>query len=245
MNNSNENMQEKLNLEVLGRVEEEERQKLPDTSKQSEGKVGCLFNVDVMHVVQLGFDLNMLYLLERAYIAPLKTEFCANPKIKAWEQTLIRKGLITVEGEITEEGKKVYGILSSSSGEVVAEYKKEKKEKVEKVKSDFDRWWDTYPSTDNFVYKNKQFKGSRSMKVKKADCMNKFREIIAEGKWKADDIIAGTFNHMEIAKEDSYRRGENKLSYIANSERYLRERMFEGFIKGVQVKPKNMGSIDI
>lgn len=195
-------------------------------------------------IVELGLDLNTAYMLGW-YKLGLNTDWSA-PKMKAWEQTLVRKGLITDQGFITEEGRRVYDIIHSQGEGEVKEYKKEKKEKKVRVETDFDRWWNTYPATDNFVYKGKIFKGSQSKKIKKELCIAKFKEIIGEGKYTADDIIRATENHLQIAKEESYRRNDNKLSFIANSERYLRERMWEGYV-GAVVKetPKTTGGIDI
>lgn len=238
MNSLNENQEKEELFQAIQDREEKmkERDELLEkcrgTLEQPKAEAHIsLFNVDIINVVAVGIDLNMLYLLERAYIAPLKVDYNFNAKIKGWEQTLIRKGFLTEEGEITEEGRKVYTILSSQRGEKVVQYKKEKKEKKVKVETDFDRWWNAFPASDNFVYKNKKFTGSRSMRIKKDLCVAKFKEIISEGKYTADDIIRGTENQVDAAKEESYRRGVNKVSYITNSERYLRERAFEPFIE--------------
>lgn len=243
-----------LGLEVRRRVEGDE-EKLPDIlgTEGEEEKKSYLFNVTIKQfedAVSLGLDLNLLYMLSWAHSWKevdwhIRMEW-KGAKIKAWEQTLIRKGYLTEGGEITESGEKIYKALISSEREEVVVYKREKKEKKEKTLTKFDEWWKVYPATDNFVYKNKQFKGSQSKKVKKEMCMAKFKEIVEEGIYTADEVIAATFNHISLAKEESYRKGSNQVSFIANSERYLRERMFEGYL-GTKIEqlPKQTGEFNI
>lgn len=134
--------------------------------------------------------------------------------------TLQRKGYLDIKLNVTDAGHKLYGSLKKEI-EVV---------KRVKIKDDkFEEWWETYPATDDFEYKGKKFSGTQSKKVKKEECVVLFNKLV-HGGLDADKIISATKYHFDNAKSLSLRKGTNQLSYIANSERYLREKMFEPFI---------------
>lgn len=134
--------------------------------------------------------------------------------------TLQRKGYINTKLKVTDAGNKLYLSLTDDIQVV----------KKIKIKDDkFEEWWETYPSTDDFKYKGKKFPGTQSKKVKKEECLILFNKLL-HGGLDADKIISATKYHFDNAKSLSLRKGTNQLSYIANSERYLREKMFEPFI---------------
>ena len=129
------------------------------------------------------------------------------------------------------------------------------KQKIAKKKvaisTDFDRWWSTYPGTDTFVYKNKSFTGTRSMRVKKEECKLKFTNIVAEGEYTADELIAALEYEVVQKKDNSIKQKANKLTFMQNSLTYLNQRSFEPFIeliregKTVVESPTTTGGIDI
>lgn len=134
--------------------------------------------------------------------------------------TLQRKGYVNTKLEVTDAGNKLYLSLSEHI-EVI---------KREKIKDDkFEEWWDCYPATDAFEYKGKEFKGTQKKNIKKDECKVLFNKLIHSG-LDADKIISATKYHIDSAKSLSLRKGTNQLSFVYNSERYLREKMFEPFI---------------
>lgn len=141
-----------------------------------------------------------------------------------------RKGYIDLQGVITKEGEQLYGNILTDSSLLVTVRKK-----VAVIKSDdFEKWWNIFPSTNEFEYNSREFKGVRNMKQKKEDCRRKFFELTA--KYKTEEIIGATEVHILKIKEESYKKRENQLTYLPNSERYLRERMFEPYISKIGQK---------
>jgi len=93
----------------------------------------------------------------------------------------------------------------------------------------FDEWWGIYPASDSFTYNGQTFAGTQSKRVKKDLCKAHFKKAVNNG-ISEQDIIAATTYHIEQAKKLSIKKG-NQLSFIANSERYLRESMYEPYIE--------------
>ena len=173
-------------------------------------------------ILDAGYSLDILYLLKLIKEGVDLTEEILHPKIAAINQMLLRKALVS-EQKVTMTGDQLLAYLDTE------EVKNVKLVKIIKA-ADFDKWWEIFPATNTFVYKGKTFTGSRSLRQKKADCKLLFAKHLNEG-MKSEDIIGGTEYHMQIAKEESFKKGDNKLTYIASSERYLREKMFEPYIE--------------
>ena len=142
-------------------------------------------------------------------------------KAKGVVQSCLRKQYINEELILTVEGKEILSIIKDK--DYVA---KPKAKKVEK----FDEWWAVYPTTDFFEYKGKVFKGTQNKRIKKEECKTLFNRLIAEGH-SAEEIITATEFHFNTAKEISLKKGENQLTYIPNSERYLRIASFSPYIR--------------
>lgn len=150
-----------------------------------------------------------------------------HPKSKALIALMERKELI-VEGKLSVKGEELLE-NSSQLGEISIKVKKSDK---------FEEWWKTYPATDAFSLNGKDFGGSQSKRVKKDICKKTFDKIINAGT-PAEDIIKATAYHIEQAKKLSLKKGTSQLSYIANSERYLREEMFAPYIElSKEIKPE-------
>ena len=142
-----------------------------------------------------------------------------HPKTKALLSLMERKELI-IESKITVKGEELLNNLDQF-GEIL----------IKEVKIDkFSEWWAIYPSTDGFVLDGRKFEGSQSKRIKKDVCKKTFNKLINSG-LDADDIINATKYHIEQAKKLSLKKGSSQLSYIGNSERYLREAMFEPYIE--------------
>lgn len=173
-------------------------------------------------VLNAGFSLDILYLLKLIKDKVDITDAILLPKIGAINQMLLRKQLITEDNQVTMSGDELLSYIEDDENP---------KELVKRLKTnDFDKWWVTYPATNMFIYKNKIFKGTQSKRVKKLECKQLFNKYINEG-FTADDIINATEYHFQMAKDLSFKKGENQVSFIANSYRYLNEKMFVPFIE--------------
>lgn len=177
--------------------------------------------------------LNCLYILENAIEGKDITALDDMNSLSAIA-TLQRKGYLSTKLEHTDKGKMLYDSIAT---EVVIQ-------KKEKIKDDkFNEWWEVYPSTDDFEYNGKHFKGTQKKNIKKEECLVLFNKLI-HGGLDPDKIISATKYHINSAKSLSLRKGTNQLSYIANSERYLREKMFEPFIGKGESKIEEVKSND-
>lgn len=179
-------------------------------------------------LVEEGYDMNMLYLLS---LNSEELKGISNMKIRGWVATCVRKQLLTEEYKITLEGKRLLdvqnGVIQSSTRDVTKD----------EIKSKFEEWWSIYPATDYFEHKGITFQGTQAKKIyknsggKSGNCWDNWRTIINEGKHTPDDIIRATKFHIETAKELSVKRKENQLTYIPNSERYLRVHSFAPYVE--------------
>lgn len=205
------------------------------------------FNVTPSHFEQLlkqSYSLDHIFLLKlveaNIEIQPL---IDGSMKIAGLYQSLIRKGLVSdVTQEITQIGRE---LLTFADTEV-----KEPMKKLKQKSSDFESWWNAFPSTDNFEHKARKFPGSRALKRAREDCRIKFNKILAEGEYVAQDIVDATNLDVYLKKEASVRSGDNKLSFLQNSLTYLVQRSFEPFIEmiktGVEVpNAQTKRSVDI
>lgn len=178
-----------------------------------------------------GYSLDMVFLcktIENSEEIPLENE-----KIKNLYSSILRKGLITEEGNLSLPGKDLLKYISMPIPNYVLKKAKLKED-------DFDKWWSTYSSTDTFKYKGKTFNGTRALKTKKDDCKVKLKKILDEGEYTIDDMIKALEFEILQKKENSVKTGTNKLSYMQNSHTYLLQRTFEPFIElikeGIEIK---------
>lgn len=149
-----------------------------------------------------------------------------HPKSAAILSVLERKELI-LGTEITQKGTTILNGIEISSKNSA------KKEDL------FSKWWEIYPSTDAFTLDGRKFMGTQSKKLKKVDCKKLFDAAIKEGT-SPEDIIRATAYHIEQAKKLSLKKGESQLSYIPNSERYLRNKVYEPFIDASKEETKEI-----
>jgi hypothetical protein len=172
--------------------------------------------------------LSDLWLLELAKEGTNISSFLSSAREKAVYNGMVRKMLITDDGRITKLGEEYLDILNTPvQEEVKAEVRQD---------SGFDVWWETYPSTDYFEYKGRTFQGTQKKHLKKGECKTLFDRMVSLKLFTETQIIGATQFHIEMAKQMSLKRGINQLSFIPNSERYLREKVFEPFIKQYEKK---------
>lgn len=198
-----------------------------------------VFNLTIEKFWQLqtnGIDLNNLFVLECLNEGTDIAKHTNGAKVKAWKQNLFRKSLVTESGEITTLGKELLRSLidhSSSPREVI-------KKAVSNADDAFDKWWKEYPSTDNLLYLGKAFPGSRGLRQKKEECRKKFGEILLEGNYTPEDMIAALKTELIMKRNQSVRDNENKMKYMQNTLTYLNQRTFENFVdlaKDIKILP--------
>jgi len=182
-----------------------------------------------------GYTLDMVFLLKLIEQGVEVGELCLDsPKLEALYQSVMRKGLVSEKGNVTLSGKEVIKYL-----DIKEDVKFVKKAKTS---SNFDLWWEAYPSTDTFSYKGKMFSGTRSLKAKKDDCKVKLNKIIDEGEYTIDELVKALKFEVDQKKENSHKTGLNKLSYMQNSLTYLNQKTYESFIdlirEGIVVENK-------
>lgn len=182
-----------------------------------------------------GYSLDIAFFLKMIEEGSVIGEVCeGNVKLESLYQSVIRKALITDKDELTNEGKDLLKFLNI----------KEKTQLVKKKAepSVFDQWWTAYPSTDTFIYKNKTFYGTRSLKAKRDECKIKFDAILNEGEHTVDVLIKALQFEVLQKKENSFKANENKLVYMQNSLTYLNQRTYESFIdlinQGIVIEDK-------
>lgn len=143
-------------------------------------------------------------------------------KSKAILNMLIRKELITEENKLTLLGKEMLEMANSDNlfSPVV----------IPRAKESFDEWWKCYPPTDGFEIDGRTFMPSQSKRIKKDACKAKWKKLLNEG-IKAEDIINATAYHIEQVKKISAKKSQNQLSFVPNSERYIREELFIPYIE--------------
>lgn len=179
-------------------------------------------------LVKQSYSLDHIYLLKLIEASvDIQPMIDGSMKIAGLYQSLVRKGLVSdVTQEITLLGRELLTFADT-----------EEKKQIVKMKplvSDFDTWWNAFPSTDNFEHKGRKFSGSRGLKRSRDDCRIKFNKILAEGEYTAKLITDATALDVFLKKEASVKNNENRLSYLQNSLTYLVQRSFEPFIEMVQ-----------
>lgn len=208
------------------------------------------FKLTPSHFEQLikqSYSLDHIYLLKLVEASvDIQSMIDGSMKIAGLYQSLVRKGLVSdVTQEITLLGRELLTFADT-----------EEKKQIVKMKplvSDFENWWNAFPSTDNFEHRGRKFTGSRGLKRSRDDCRIKFNKILAEGEYTAQLITDATMLDVFLKKEASFKNNENRLSYLQNSLTYLVQRSFEPFIEMVQTGMKvptaqpttPKGSVDI
>lgn len=178
-------------------------------------------------LLQLGLDANHVLILEGLKEGTDLSLHITSPKLVGWKQTLIRKSYLDLQGAITQSGIQLLEDIFKGGMLIV----KKKREKREVILNDFDKWWKAYPGTDNFTYKEKTFKGARSLRKDMNECILKMNKILKEEEYTIEEMIGALelekFQKMEL----SLKTGQNKMSYFQNSHTYLTQRTFEPFIE--------------
>ena len=175
-------------------------------------------------IIKSGYSLDMLvFLMLVKDGADVDEMIASGPKMQMIHQSVRRKGLLSETNKITTVGTDLINLLDQDKGS--------KMPKKKKTDTEFDKWWNKYPGTDTFSYKGQSFTGTRGMRVKKEDCKIKFNNILSEGEYTAQDLIAALEYEILQKKENSLKTKVNRLTFMQNSLTYLNQRSFEPFIE--------------
>jgi hypothetical protein len=181
-----------------------------------------------------GYTLDMIFLLKLIDEEfDIKTLAEGGPKTDMLCQTLRRKGLVSEQFKITVLGRNLLEFMNSRA-------KTSKIVKKTQTFAEFERWWAAYPGTDIFTHKGKSFSGGRTLRVNKDECQLKLDSILAEGEYTIDQLIAALEYEVTQKKENSFKTGTNRLTYMQGSITYLNQRSFQNYIElinqGVVIK---------
>jgi len=175
-------------------------------------------------IVKKGYSLDLIYLLSLIYEEQDVTDMIEDSsKIAILHQTLIRKDLLSEANIITVKGKELLDFIAN---EEISKLPK----KAIKI-SEFEEWWKIFPSNNRFSHKGKSFAATRALKVKQEDCKKQFNKLVNDKKFTAREIIEATKIDVLLKKNESVKKGENKLTYLQNSLTYLNQCSFQGFIE--------------
>ncbi len=183
-----------------------------------------LFNLSVSHfrtMVNDHVSLDELYLLELLYNKENIWEI-SQTRVKILIAGLIRKDLINTNG-LTESGLVYYNGFYSCPEQETALGKIIPKEDL------FEKWWKEYPPNDGFKVGNMVFDVTRSLKLKKEECRQKFNRIVVDGT-SAERLINALKSEVVAKKNRSLIKKENQLTYMPGTLPYLNGRKFEGFL---------------
>jgi hypothetical protein len=181
-----------------------------------------------------GYTLDMIFLLKLIDEEfDIKTLAEGGPKTDMLCQTLRRKGLVSEQFKITVLGRNLLEFMNTRA-------KTSKIVKKTQTFAEFERWWAAYPGTDIFTHKGKSFSGGRTLRVNKDECQLKLDAILAEGEYTVDQLIAALEYEVTQKKENSFKTGTNRLTYMQGSITYLNQRSFQNYIElinqGVVIK---------
>ena len=176
-------------------------------------------------LIKKSYNLDLIYLLklieEQYDIQPLYND---SMKIAALYQTLIRKGLITKDEEkLTPVGESLLKFVNNTDNAKIIKRKP--------VTTEFEEWWKNYPPTDSFEVNGKVFKGTRALRRGKEECRRKFKAILEEGDYTAEQLTKALQYEVERKIERSLKERKNCMSFMQGSIPYLNQRTFEGFIE--------------
>lgn len=131
----------------------------------------------------------------------------------------LKRGGYVYENEVTQKGKD----LLKSFLEVEYQDKFSVRGKVQVVKglytNEFEEFWKEFPSTDTFTYGGKSFLGTRSFKVDKHKCQNRYNELLKE--YSHQEVMQALKVIISIYKNRSIKEGKNSMNFFPNSYSYL------------------------
>ena len=148
-------------------------------------------------------------------------------------QTLQRKGFLTPDSHITEQGKKLYELLSNpmftSSNTIVSK-------EVRKTKRDYNaqysEWLKHYPATATWTDDNvKLWEDSRVLRKNTPDAERMYLEILSRGEFTHEEMCNALDFQVEIMKKNSIKSRENKMKFFQGTLPYLNQETYRKWIE--------------
>lgn len=137
------------------------------------------------------------------------------------------------ENKITDRGKQLIEECNNWIGIYIP---KESKQKIEKVyDKQFIEWYNQFPSSDVFTYKDHTFTGTRGLKKDKDKCEVKYLETLKEVSH--EDMLELLRIAVETFMEKSLVSGRNELSFFNSSLVFLNQRIWKRYVPLLN-KPK-------
>jgi len=177
------------------------------------------------NIIEKGYSLDVIFLLEMCEKEMDLKKFCDTPKLKALRQLIIRKQLISEKEMLMLEGQNLLAFYREDDNDGVVYERRKTSEDA------FDRWWKAYPGTDTFTHKNKSFSGGRSLRTKKDECKEKLEKILSEGEYTISELIEALEFEVLQKKEKSVLTKSNALTFMQNSLTYLNQKTYESFVE--------------
>jgi len=208
-----------------------------DSSSEDLGNGTPLFrfsDVEFTLIREADLDINCVFLLE-AIARNIGFSPPNNRILDRWKQTLTRKQFLTREGTVSTKGAALLAQLGAAVPGIST---------YRPTADLFKVWWNSYPPTATFTHKGVTFTSTQVKRIKEKLCREHWNEILLEGEYTAEQIIQGTVNHIAMAMEESVKEKKNRVHFIFNSERYIRERCFAPYIESQESKESN-STIDI
>lgn len=197
-------------------------------------------------ISEMGLTLDHIYILsfiKNNTIEGLKDK--KTQKVKGILNTLKRKNIIDEEGKINEAYIKFADAFSTEKIDYSTIVSKVKSVKSKEDEA-FEEWWENYPKSDNFEYRNIKFPGTRALRQSKNDCKAKFKLLLLEG-YDYKKLINALKAEVQLKLAASYRTKTNKLTFMQNSLTYLNKRTFEAYmdIEEIEEEPSDSNVKDI
>jgi hypothetical protein len=203
---------------------------MPQSQQEKEqGLSKTIFNISrdgFQELQRVGLTLDQLFYLECCKWNVDLKDIVGPDKFITWRQSLVRKGFLTEDCKPSTDGLAVLEAVGSGQP-----FRGSLERKHLEVEEEFEKWWQTYPSTDIFEYKGKRFEGTRSLKRLKAACRDMFVKILKEGQYTAEDLIRSLEYEVYLKKELSLQKRDNQVRYMPNTHAYLNQRAFEGLVE--------------
>lgn len=203
-----------------------EKSQQPQNSPVSSVPIFNISQVGFQELLKASLTLDQLFYLECVKHKVDLKEVVTRDRLLSWKQSLIRKGFLTEDGEVSVLGAALLEAVGSGNP-----FKGALEEKIVVNEKDFEAWWAAFPSSDIFEYKGRKFSGSRSLKYAKKDCKVVFDKIINEGGTTGADLIRCIEYEVLMKKEESVKNNENKMKFMKSAMSYLNSRQYEGFLE--------------
>lgn len=167
-----------------------------------------------LSLLNKGLDSNSITVLE---FFRDNIEIESNPKIDAIIAALFRKGFITNDGKLTNQGIEL--LESVNNQEDIKVITRQKKQE------DFDKFMAYFPASDGFNYKGNNFPRTRAVKKNNEKVKELFAKAILTTS--VDKLINAVVAEVYAKVNDSIKVRQNKMQFFVNTETYLKNNLYD------------------